>query len=107
MKQNESKLVVVTRSDISPGYQVVQSAHSVADFATERPDQFKIWKETSNSIIVLSVPNEGKLIDLSHKLGGILFYEPDINEYTSFGIFGTPDIRKKLRYLPLCLKEKK
>ena len=44
MKQinlNESKLVVITRQDINPGYQCVQGNHSLADFAFEHPETFK------------------------------------------------------------------
>ena len=44
-KFQETKLVVITRQDINPGYTVVQSTHSIADFAYEHPEVFKKWKE--------------------------------------------------------------
>lgn len=109
-KKDETKLIVITRSDISDGYQVVQSTHSVADFAAEHPNTFKQWKNDTNSIICLSVKNEESLLKLHEKLKKqtdcSLFYEPDVDAYTSLCVYGTPRIRKKLSYLPLSLSER-
>ena len=108
---NETKLVVITRRDISPGYQAVQSTHSVADFAFEFPDTFVKWKLESNSIICLSIKNETELKKLQDKFKyltpSIIFYEPDVDEMTSICLYGTPEIRKKLSHLPLLLKNNK
>lgn len=109
--QPNSKLVVITRNDIPDGYQLVQSNHAVADFAYEHPQKFKEWKDTSNYIISLQIPDEHQLIKLYEKLsdqGAIatLFREPDIdNEATSFAFFGTEDLRKKVSNLKLSLKK--
>ena len=108
---DEIKLIVVTREDISPGYQVVQSTHSIADFIFEHYAEAKEWKTQSNSIITLSVKTLSDLEKLSNKLarkGSIMtnFLEPDINnELTSFCVYGTPEVRKMLSYLPLTLKK--
>lgn len=65
----------------------------------------------SNSIICLSVENEIELKKLHEKLKSltpsVIFYEPDVDEMTSLCLYGSPDIRKKLRSLPLLLKTKK
>ena len=110
MLQKESKLITITRADIAPGYQVVQTAHAIADFAYEHPDTFKEWKQNSNSIISLSAKDKDHLIRLYDKLSKltptIIFFEPDIDDYTSICLYGTPEIRKKLSHLPLSLKEK-
>lgn len=89
----------------------MQSAHSLADFAAEFPETFSKWKKESNSIISLDIPNEESLLKLYEKLKKlgcdiVLFYEPDISAYTSFCLYATPEIRKKLSYLPLILKNK-
>ena len=109
-KKEETKLIVITRNDIHPGYQAVQSCHAVADFAAEHPDTFKKWKQESNSIICLSVKSEPELLKLFDKFKQLtpatLFYEPDISAYTSFCMYGTPDVRKKTGNLPLLLKNK-
>jgi hypothetical protein len=34
----------------------------------------------------------------------VIFYEPDVDEMTSLCLYGTPEIRKKLRSLSLLLK---
>lgn len=110
-KFEETKLVIVTRADIAPGYQVVQSAHSIADFAAQFPQQFQSWKIESNSIVCLSVKDEQELHNLYDKLQKqdafvVKFFEPDINADTSICIYGTPEVRKKLSGLPLSLKNK-
>ena len=107
---NETKLIVITRSDISSGYQVVQSTHSIADFAFEFPEIFSKWKSESNSIICLSVKNEFELQKLYHKYKelteSVIFFEPDVDEFTSVCLYGAPKIRKSLSNLPLALKNK-
>lgn len=112
INKEESKLVVITRSDLTQGYQAQQSTHSVADFAHEFPQSFNKWKTTSNSIICLQVNNEKELDTLFYKLSKLTsvtkFYEPDLNdELTSICLFATPDVRKKLSYLPLLGKKPK
>lgn len=86
----------------------MQSTHSIADFAHEHPQQFKEWKETSNSIICLSAKSEEHLIQLYEKYKlktqASLFFEPDVNAYTSVCLYGTPEVRKSLSHLSLSLK---
>lgn len=112
INKEESKLVVITRSDLTQGYQSQQSTHSVADFAHEFPQSFNEWKTTSNSIICLQVNNETELDTLYNKLSKLTsvtkFYEPDLNdELTSICLYANKDIRKKVSYLPLLGKPKK
>lgn len=104
-------MVVVTRDDVTPSYQSVQLCHSIADFIFEHPQLAQQWKNKSNSIITLSVKTLSDLEKLSKKLrskGFAItdFYEPDIDdELTSFCVYGTPEVRKMLSYLPLTLKK--
>jgi len=35
-----------------------------------------------------------------------MFFEPDVDEFTSVCLYGTPKIRKSLSQLPLALKNK-
>ena len=112
INKDQAKLVVITRSDLTTGYQAQQSTHSVADFAHEFPQQFKEWKTTSNSIICLQVNNEKELNDLYLKLSKLTsvtkFYEPDLNdELTSICLYADKDVRKKVSYLPLLGKKQK
>jgi len=91
---------------------MVQSQHSIADFAADFPIEFKNWKEESNSIVSLSVNSEESLLKLYDKLSKfshvVLFREPDIDDQaTSLCVLGTAEVRKRLSYLPLSLKERK
>ncbi len=112
-KFDETKLISITRQNLTFGYQLVQSCHSIADFAYDHPDIFKQWKQESNSIITLAVKDEQSLIDICNKLQSVTpyitsFREPDIdNQMTAIAIYGTPEIRKMLCNIPLALKEKK
>lgn len=109
----ETKLVSITRQDLNPGYQVVQTAHAIADFAYDHPDIFRQWKSESNSIITLSTKDEASLIDLYSRLKEktsfiTAFREPDIqDQMTAICLYATVDIRKMLSNLPLALREKK
>ena len=103
------KLVTVTRKDLKNGQQLVQSAHSLAEFAHQFPNHFKDWKQNSNYIISLSVDNEEKLQRLYYKLQDnganvVAFTEPDINDQlTSICYYGTPELRKLTEKLDLAL----
>ena len=102
---------MITRQDINPGYQVVQSTHSVADFADQFPTTFSKWKSESNSIICLSAKSEQHLLELyekyRHLTPTVLFFEPDIDEQTSLCLYATPEIRRTLSTLSLSLKNHK
>ena len=92
---------------------MVQSNHAIADFAYNHSSEFKMWKNSSNSIITLSTENEKSLIRLFNHFKNVdktvcLFREPDINdEATSFCVYGTDDVRRKLSNLSLSLKKYK
>jgi hypothetical protein len=90
---------------MSGGYKSVQSCHSIADFASEYPGQFKFWKGNSNSIICLSVENEDELKRMYGKwkdiTPSVIFWEPDVDAFTSVCLLGSPDVRKRIKHLPL------
>lgn len=105
-KFSEIKLVTITRSDFKDfGYTLPQTAHTIADFAYEFPEDFKNWKTTSNSIICLGCNSQEELLKLHEKFSKITptikFFEPDVDEFTSICLLGTPDVRKRLAHLPL------
>ena len=78
------KLVVITRQDISSGYQAVQSCHAAIQFVYDHPGRAGPWFNNSNYLVLLSVKDEEelwKLVEKADKLGlkMSLFKEPDIN----------------------------
>lgn len=104
---------MITRADLCPGYQCVQPAHALADFAIAFPEKFKSWAEVGKNLIVLSTTNEKQLIKLADSfkaanLDYILFREPDIGDHaTSIAVEPNEIAYKLVSSLPLTLKEKK
>lgn len=90
--QEGDKFTTITRRDLSLGYQAVQSAHALADFAIEHTEPFKSWQLGSNYLVCLTVETEEELKFLAKRLKcfGIKiteFREPDIgNELTAIAV---------------------
>ena len=101
----------MTRKDIFPGYQLVQTAHAAAEYILRFRDESEVWARDSNSIITLAAQDLQGLEKLRDKLKdwGVKiaeFYEPDIdNQLTAIALLGDEQTRRKLSYLPLALKE--
>ena len=102
---------MVTRRDLTPGMQAVQSAHSIPLFSIEHPEIFSEWYEKSNYLVVLSVDNENSLKSLIVKIQSkglkySVFTEPDIeNQITSIAIEPCDETARLISNLPLALKE--
>ena len=111
MTQINQKLVIITRRDLHPGYQAVQSAHAGIDFQHEYPEIAKKWNTQSNYLIILSVENEEQLFLCLEKfkhynLKTTSFREPDIdNQLTAIAVEPGPRTKKLTSRLPLALKE--
>lgn len=105
------KLIVISRRDIIPGYQLTQSVHSSHQFLFEHPELSKDWFLNSNYLVILSVENEKELIDIINKLYqlGITFskfHEPDLNnELTSISFLSSNVTKKITGGMSLLLKE--
>lgn len=81
--------------------------------AYDYPEEFKFWVKESNTVVLLSVPDEDTLLDWadffigfcasSNKLEApwTLFYEPDIDEHTSLAAILDPKQATRLSHLPL------
>lgn len=99
---NNNFITIITRSDLKPGYKVVQSAHALADFAVKFEKEFKKWQLGSNYLCCLEA-TEFKIQKILNKLEELkikynVFLEPDIgNELTAVAIEAIPrDKHKKL-----------
>jgi hypothetical protein len=103
---------VITRSDMSPGYQAVQSMHALRQFIAEHPEIDKRWFEQSNYLGLLSVKNEQELVHLieqarHHGICFAVFREPDIdNEITAIALEPGLKSKKLCSKLPLALRSK-
>ena len=106
MTPNENKLYVVTRRDLSPGYQIVQSCHAVESFARAFPWEVDFHLKVGDTMVCLAARNESDLFELfvimkATGASTIAFWEPDINEYTAFAV-APSDYHYMLGHLPLA-----
>lgn len=102
------KLYVVTRSDLPAGAQCAQSCHALRLFSEEHPHIDRYWYAKSNNLVVLTVADEGALLDLVARAtrGGVAcaaFREPDFGDaLTAVAI--EPDGAKLVSNLRLALR---
>lgn len=106
MTQINNKLIVVTREDLPNQYPAVQAGHSAIKFQYDYPDIAKEWYKNSNYLIYLKIKNYNEFIKFIKKLidndiRHSLFYEPDINEYTSVTLEPSEKSRKITKKLKL------
>ncbi len=105
------KLYLITREDILPGYQAVQSCHAIRQFTADHPDIDGEWFTASNYLCLLSAPTERELMRLlviaeDHGLKSSAFREPDIGgQITAIAIEPHPKTAKILEHLPLALSK--
>jgi peptidyl-tRNA hydrolase len=101
------KLYLVTREDLPPGSQAVHLCHAMTEFMVTHHEEAHRWHTSSNTLALLSVPDEKGLLRLATKANrrGVrfsLFHEPDRdNELTAIAF--EPGARSLLRDLPLAL----
>ena len=101
----------MTRQDLAPGYQLVQSAHAIADFSIHFPMEFKQWHSSSNYLACLSVKDEESLQALVSKLLSenikhIAFRESDLgNQITAIAIEPSTMTRKICSSFQLALRD--
>lgn len=106
-----SKLYMVTRQDLSLGYQIVQTAHATAEFMLNHSQIARKWRDESQYMVALSVPDESELSVLMDKASKLnisfsAFREPDIgNEVTAVVFAPTEHTRKLLSQCSLAGKQ--
>lgn len=100
----------MTRRDLHPGYQAVQSCHAAIQFCFEHFEHqvTKEWYEKSNYLGLLVAKNELELNELAAKAQsqGIVvsvFREPDIgDEVTAIALEPGPRTKRLCSALPLA-----
>lgn len=104
------KFIVVTRQDLTPGYQATQATHAALLFAQEFPQIYEKWSKDPY-LALLSVKNEQELHNLISKLEKSkikfsVFREPDINnQVTAICIEPSEASRKATSSLPTMLRD--
>ena len=103
-------MYVITRQDLEPGYQAVQSMHALRQFTAEHPEIDKMWFEQSNDLGLLSVADEQELNMLieqatAHDIHFSIFREPDVeNQITAIALAPGQKTKKLCSRLPLALR---
>lgn len=104
-------LYIITRKDLSPGYQAVQSTHAALDFLMDHPETGATWHAESNFLCLLSVADESELEGIAFEaarkcIRHTIFREPDIdNQITAIALEPGVVSAKLCRKLDLALKE--
>lgn len=101
------RLITVTRQDLSSGYQTVQTAHAVADYAIMYPHEFKHWHKNGNYLISLATKDQDSLEELIYALDniGVLyikFYEPDVDQVTAIAFVERNNTKELTKGLQLA-----
>jgi hypothetical protein len=106
-------LVTITREDLSPAQQAVQSTHAAVDFCFQYPGVASLWNKHSNYLVQLSVKNEKELRELIEHckkkyIDYTVFREPDIdNQITAIALEPSSSTQKLVSRIPLMFKLKK
>lgn len=106
------KLYVITRQDLLPGPQAVQSCHAFMQFICEHVEIGRTWFEQSNTLSFLAARDEvhlKRLLQDARELGirCSFFQEPDLKmSMTSIALEPGPRTRKLVARLPPLLREK-
>lgn len=103
--ETNAKLYIVVRADLPTGLQAAQAAHAAFQFFHEHPVIVGRWFVLSNYLVIVEVPDEAALFELTLKAGTIsIVREPDVdNEITALALAPTPAARKLCGSLPLAL----
>lgn len=92
--------------------QIAQSVHAAFQFLHDHPTVVQPWLETSNFLVVVSVPDENALLDLITEasrrgITRLAVREPDLNnDATAVALAPGPDAQRLCASLPLALKER-
>lgn len=111
IKNNIEKLIVITRRDLIPAAQSVQSSHAAIKYTFEFPNHAKTWHDESQYLINLSVENEKSLQDVIDKLyqdniSFSEFREPDMDhELTAIAFLSNKKTKRITSGMPLMFKE--
>lgn len=107
------KLYLITRRDISPGYQGVQACHAMRQFTADHPERDIEWFKSSNYLAFLSVQNEIELMRLlvaasDHGVRTSAFREPDVGgAITAIALEPHPKTIELCKNLQLALRDVK
>jgi peptidyl-tRNA hydrolase len=102
---------VAVRGDLCPGLQTAQAVHAAVDFTLSNPVITQHWHDTSNNVVIVSVPSEAEILVLESMALTLgvkhhLVIEPDIGDAaTAIALQPGPIAKRLCATFPLALKE--
>jgi peptidyl-tRNA hydrolase len=111
MQRPDDRLYIVTRADLPVGFASAQCAHAAFQFARDRWEQTAPWMRDSQWLVIVTVPDEAHLEDLSARarlngVGQVCWHEPDRdNELTAVALDPGKGARLLCANLPLLGRE--
>jgi|SRR5882724_10204446 len=106
------RLYIVTRADLPFGLGAAQAAHAAFEFAREHWTACAGWMRDSNFIVLVTVPDEAALRELSitaryeAHIETSMNYEPDLDgELTAIVLAPCPASKRLCSQLPLMGRE--
>lgn len=101
------KLYIVTRGGLPPGAVAAQSVHAAHEFEDRFPEDYRVWREASNTLVLLSTEDGDSLHSLleqalEHGIPVAPFYEPDLDDELTAIAIG-PQGKRLCRKLRLAL----
>ena len=105
------KFYVAVRRDLSPGLQLAQSVHAMAEFWDAHPSHARSWRRRSNFLVVVTVPDEEALLalateaSLGKEICTTLVCEPDLgDEHTALALQPGLEAAALCAQFPLALR---
>lgn len=99
----------MTRADLPLAVQAVQAAHAALDLAVAHPELTSAWHASSNTLVLLAVPDELALCWLledacRRQLIAVPFHEPDLGDALT-AVALEPQAARLCSKYPLALAE--
>ena len=101
-------MYVVVRSDLSPGLQIAQASHAAFGLFSQMPLLVERWHRDSNTLVVVSVPDEAALRHLRaiSPVKSFSMIEPDLgHQMTAVALAPLPGAQRLCANLPLALRQ--
>lgn len=94
------KMYVLVRKDLEPTYRCVQGAHALAQYATDYPEEFSRWNNSTLVFLGVRYPREIlSWADFLEEKGYefVIYREPDQQgEATALACYNTGEVFRKL-----------
>lgn len=105
------RLYIITRRDLPPGAELVQSCHALRAFVGDHPELDSKWHSGANNLVCLDVQNLAELQLLAARCSELglamsCFHEPDL-EGTLTAIAVEDKVKRVVSQLPRALRDVK